>query len=218
MVDAARRHHYQYLGVTDHAPLLTMERMTKDKALAQRAALRALGGHGLALLHGSELNIQPDGSLDWDDDFLAGFDVLVGSIHSAFQLGKEEMTARLIRAIEHPAVNIIGHPTARVIGHRAPIEFDVDAVLRAAARSGTALEINSSPDRLDLDDELARRAQDAGVTLAVSSDAHATRHLDNVRYGVATAQRGWIRAETVVNTWPLPKLRRFLAKGRHGRG
>lgn len=215
MAAAARRHHYRYLGVTDHAPLLAMERMTDDKALAQRSALRALDGRGgLALLHGSELNIQPDGSLDWDDDFLAGFDVLVASVHSAFQMGKDEMTARLVRAIEHPAVNIIGHPTARVIGHRPPIEFDVDAVLRAAAREGTALEINSSPDRLDLGDELARRAQDLGVALAISSDAHASRHLDNVRYGVATAQRGWIRPENVINTWTLPKLRHFLAKSR----
>ena len=215
MVAAARRHHYRYLGITDHAPLLAMDRMTDDKALAQRAAVRALDGRGgLSLLHGSELNIQPDGSLDWDDDFLAGFDVLVASVHSAFQMSKDEMTARIVRAIEHPAVNIIGHPTARLIGRRPPIDFDVDAVLRAASRAGTALEINSFPDRLDLDDELARRAQDLGVVLAISSDAHAIRHLDNVRYGVATAQRGWIRPENVVNTWPLPKLRRFLAKGR----
>lgn len=215
MVAAAQRHHYRYLAITDHAPLLHMERMTSEKALEQRRVLRDLQAHtSMALLHGSELNIQPDGSLDWDDDFLAGFDVLVASIHSHFTMGRDEMTARLIRAVEHPAVNIIGHPTARSIGHRPPGEFDAVAVFDAAARAGTALEINSFPDRLDLNDELARLAQEHGALLAVSTDAHAIRHLDNIRYGVATAQRGWIRPESVINTWPLARLRAFLTKGR----
>ena len=213
MAAAARARGYRYMAVTDHAPLLSMQRMTTEKALVQRAALRALSGRGgLTLLHGSELNIQPDGTLDWDDDFLSHFDVLVASVHSAFRLGRDAMTARIIRAIEHPAVNIIGHPTGRSLGSRPPIDFDRDAVFRAAARAGTALEINSFPDRLDLGDELARRAQELGVLFAISSDAHATRHLDNMRYGVGTAQRGWVRQENVVNTWPLARLRRFLAK------
>jgi len=215
MVAAARQHRYNYLAVTDHAPLLTMQRMTTEKALAQRAALRELEAHGdMALLHGSELNIQPDGSLDWEDEFLAGFDILVASVHSAFTMSRPDMTARLIKAIEHPAVNVIGHPTARSIGHRPPIDFDAEAVFRAAARAGTALEINAFPDRLDLDDELARLAAERGVMLAVSSDAHAVRHLDHLRYGVAMAQRGWVRPRQVVNTWPLARLRKFLAKGR----
>ncbi len=215
MVAAAERHRYRYFAITDHAPLLHMERMTSEKALEQRRVLRDLQTHThMTLLHGSELNIQPDGSLDWDDEFLAGFDVLVASIHSHFTMGSDEMTARLVRAVEHPAVNIIGHPTARSIGHRPPIEFDAVAVFDAAARAGTALEINSFPDRLDLNDELARLAQDHGVVLAISTDAHATRHLDNIRYGVATAQRAWIRPENVINTWPVGRLRAFLAKGR----
>ncbi len=215
LVTAARRHGYDYLAVTDHAPLLAMQRMTAEKALAQRVALRQLEATGdMALLHGSELNIQPDGTLDWDDAFLASLDVLIASVHSAFAMNKDDMTARLIRAIEHPAVNIIGHPTARSIGHRLPIEFDAEAVFEAATRAGTALEINAFPDRLDLDDQLARLAQERGVRLAISSDAHATRHLDQLRYGVATAQRGWVRPDQVINTWPLARLRRFLAKGR----
>jgi DNA polymerase (family X) len=215
MVAAARAHGYQYFAVTDHAPLLSMQRMTTEKALAQREAIRAIDGKGgTSLLHGSELNIQPDGALDWDDAFLSTFDILVASVHSAFELSKDDMTARLVRAVEHPYVNVIGHPTARSIGHRPPIEFDHDAVFRAAARAGTALEINSFPDRLDLDDEMARRAQEQGVVLVISSDAHAARHLDNVRYGVATAQRGWVRPESVLNTWPLARVRRFLAKSR----
>jgi len=135
-------------------------------------------------------------------------------VHSSFQMSRDDMTKRLIRAIEHPAVNIIGHPTGRSLGHRPPIDFDAEAVFSAAARAGTALEINAFPDRLDLSGELARLAQDRGAVLAISSDAHATRHLDNIIYGVATAQRGWVRPETVINTWPTARLRRFLAKGR----
>lgn len=215
MVAAARSHHYRYFAVTDHAPLLAMTGMSTEEALAQRRAVRALEGEdGLVLLHGSELNVQPDGSLDWDDAFLDGFDVLVASVHSAFTMSADEMTARLVRAVEHPAVNVLGHPTTRILGHRPPVAFDAEAVFAAAARAGTALELNASPDRLDLDDEHARLAQSLGALLVISSDAHAVRHLDQVRYGVAMAQRGWVSPDHVVNTWPLRRLRRFLAKGR----
>lgn len=219
MVAAAAGRGYRYLAVTDHAPLLSMERMTTEKMLAQRARLRALERDpgNPALLHGSELNIQADGSLDWDDETLAGFDILVASVHSHFSMSRPEMTARLVRAIEHPAVNVVGHPTSRSIGHRPPIDFDAPAVFRAAAESGTALEINSFPDRLDLNDELARLAQDLGVVFSIATDAHSVRHLDNIRYGVATAQRGWVSPDHVINTWPLPRLEAFLAKGRTDR-
>ena len=216
MVAAAAAHGYRYCAVTDHAPLLAMQRMTADKALAQRAQIRALNARlaGITVLHGSELNIQPDGSLDWESAFLAGFDVLIASIHSQFAMSRDDMTRRLIRAIENPYVNVIGHPTARSIGHRPPIDFDADAVFAAAARHTTALEINSFPDRLDLSDQLARRAAGHGVRFAISTDAHAVRHLDNVRFGVATAQRGWIEPHLVINTWPLADLRRFLTQQR----
>jgi DNA polymerase (family 10) len=192
--------------------------MTTERALAQRAAVRALGRpHGMTLLHGSELNIARDGSLDWDDAFLATFDILVASVHSHFSLSRDEMTRRLLQAIEHPYVNVIGHPTGRLLGRRAALEFDTDAVFAAAARTGTALEINAFPDRLDLDDELVRRARDRGVLFAIDTDAHAIPHLDNMRFGVAVAQRGWLDASRVVNTWPLARLRRFLEKGRRTR-
>jgi DNA polymerase (family X) len=215
MVAAASGHGYRYCAITDHAPLLAMQRMTHDKALQQRSELPALAHrHGIALLHGSELNIAADGSLDWDDDFLADFDVLVASVHSDFNQTREEMTRRLLSAIEHPYVNIIGHPTTRVLGRRPPIDFDVDAVFAAAARTHTALEINAFPDRLDLDDVLVRRARGHGVVFAIDTDSHAVPHLDYIRYGVAVAQRGWVSADEVINTWPLDRLRRFLAKGR----
>jgi DNA polymerase (family X) len=215
MVAAAQKKGYRYLAVTDHAPLLYMDRMTEEKMLAQRASLHALeDASGMALLHGSELNIQRDGSLDWDDETLAGFDVLVASVHSHFTMPAKDMTERLVRAVQHPAVNIIGHPTARSIGRRPPVTFDPLTVFRAAAQSNTAMEINSFPDRLDLSDELVRLALDEGVVFSVATDSHSTRHLDNIRYGVATAQRGWVPPDRVINTWPLGKLRRFLAKGR----
>ena len=215
MVAAARARGHDYVAITDHAPELFMQRMTAEKMLAQREQLRELERTaGITLLHGTELNIGPDGSLDWDDDFLAGFDVVVASVHSHFRQPRDVMTARVIRAIENPCVNVIGHPTGRSIGHRPPIDLDFDAVLQAAARTGTALEVNSFPDRLDLDDEHARRARDAGVRLAIDTDAHAVPHLDYLRFGVATAQRGWVGPAQVVNTWPLARLRRFLAKDR----
>jgi len=142
------------------------------------------------LLHGTELNIAPDGSLDWDDEYLAGFDVVVASVHSQLRQPRDEMTARLLRAINNPHVDIIGHLTTRLIGHRPPIDVDLDEIFAAAARTGTALEINSFPDRLDLDDELVRRARYAGVRFAISTDAHAVPYLAYLKFGVATAQRG----------------------------
>jgi DNA polymerase (family 10) len=215
MVTAASRHGYRYCAITDHAPLLAMQRMTRDKALQQRSELPKLARrHSIALLHGSELNIAADGSLDWDDDFLAGFDVLIASVHSDFDQTPEQMTRRLLTAIEHPYVNIIGHPTTRLLGRRRPVDFDVDAVFAAAARTHTALEINAFPDRLDLNDELVARARKYGVVFAIDTDAHALPHLDYIRYGVAVAQRGWVSADQVINSWPLDRLRGFVTKGR----
>jgi DNA polymerase (family 10) len=215
MIDAARARGYQYYAVTDHAPLLYMQRMTKEKTLKQREEIRALEKKGdMTILHGSELNIQPDGSLDWEDEFLEGFDVLVASVHSHFNQTREEMTKRIVRAMESPNVNIIGHPTARMLGKRPPIDVDIEEVFKAAVRTGTALEINSFPDRLDLRDEHVQWARELGAKFAVDTDSHAAPHLDHMRFGVATAQRGWVTKEDVINTWPLQKLRKFLAKGR----
>jgi DNA polymerase (family X) len=218
MIDAARTRELEYYAVTDHAELLYMQRMTKDKMLAQRNRLAQQAEEGdLVLLHGTELNIQPDGSVDWDEEFLSGFDMCVASVHSHFNQSKDEMTRRIVRAMEHPFVNIIGHPTARQINRRPPIEYDLDEVFAAAARTGTALEINSHPDRLDLNDEHIAWAREHGVKFAVDSDAHAPVHLPNLRFGVAMAQRGWVTKAEVINTWPLSRLRKFLAKGRSGR-
>jgi DNA polymerase (family 10) len=212
MVAEAARHGYEYYAITDHAPDLAMQRMSAEKALAQREEIRGIqhARRGMKLLHGTELNIDPDGEVDWTDDFLKGFDLCVASVHSHFQQSRGEMTRRLVRACENPHIHIIGHPTARRIGKREPVDADLDEVFRACARTGTALEIDALPDRLDLCDEHILRAKRYGVRFAIDSDSHAAVHLDGIRYGVATAQRGWLTPDDVINTWPLPRLRAFL--------
>jgi DNA polymerase (family 10) len=217
MADAARRRGYEYYAVTDHAPDLIMQRMTDEKMLAQREQVRALTAQftgGLVLLHGTELNIGPDGSVDWDADFLAGFDICVASVHSHFEQSRAEMTRRFVAACENPHVNVIGHPTTRRMGKRPPVEVDFGELFRACARTGTALEINASPQRLDLPSDHIRAARDAGVRFAIDSDAHSVSDLGNMPYGAGTAQRGWLTPDDVINTWPLDRLRTFLRKDR----
>jgi DNA polymerase (family X) len=215
MVKAAEQRGYEYYAVTDHAPDLVMQRMTDEKMLAQRDQLRALRATtSMALLHGTELNIAPDGSVDWDADFLRGFDICVASVHSHFDQSRAEMTRRFIVACENPHVHVIGHPTARRIGKRAGVDVDFAELFKAAARTGTALEINASPQRLDLPSDHIKAARDAGVMFAIDSDAHSVPNLANMPYGAGAAQRGWLTSDDVINTWPLDRLRGFLGKGR----
>jgi DNA polymerase (family 10) len=214
MVEAAAERGYAYYAVTDHAPHMYMQRMTDEKVLAQRERVRSLDGvhHGMRLLHGTELNIGPDGEVDWPDEFLRGFDLCVASVHSHFGIGRAAMTRRLVRACENPRVHVIGHPTTRLLGRRPGIDADLDEVFAACARTGTALEINAQPDRLDLGDEDILRARSHGAKFAVDTDAHSVVHLAHLRYGVGMAQRGWLTPDDVINTWPLRRLRRFLRK------
>jgi DNA polymerase (family 10) len=219
MVAAGRARGLEYFAVTDHAPNLVMQRMTIEKILRQREQLLALqaeldadGGRAMTLLHGTELNIAPDGTVDWPEDFLAGFDVCVASVHSHFDQPRTEMTRRFLRACENPRVHIIGHPTARRLGKRPPVDVDFGELFRACAATGTALEVNSHPERLDLPSDQIKAARDAGVKFAVSTDSHSIAHLDFLRFGVGTAQRGWLTSEDVINTWPLDELRQFLRK------
>jgi DNA polymerase (family X) len=232
MVAAAQTRGHQYYAITDHAPNLVMQRMTDEKMLAQREQVRELSARlatsaaaangasgtgasaGMVLLHGTELNIAPDGSVDWPADFLAGFDICVASVHSHFDMPRKEMTKRFIAACENPHVNVIGHPLTRKIGRRPPVDVDLPELFRACARTGTALEVNSHPARLDLPSAHIRAARDAGVKFAVDTDAHSVRDLGYLQYGVATAQRGWLTAEDVITTWPLARLTEFLRKDR----
>ena len=213
MIAAAGARGYEYYAVTDHAPNLVMQRMTDEKVLAQRDRLRALADStGMVLLHGSELNIAPDGSVDWDEDFLSGFDICVASIHSSFEQDRATMTKRLITAAENPRVNIIGHPLTRKVGRRPPVLADLDALYAACARTGTALEINASPARMDLPPEHIAAARDAGVKFAVDTDAHSLTDLTNMRYGIAAARFGGLTTEDIINCWPLDRLLDFFSR------
>ena len=215
--DKARSLGYHYLAVTDHsggrgiANGLNEERLLRQIELIQE--LNARAGAGPRLLAGSEVDIRSDGSLDFPDHLLERLDIVVASIHSAMGQDRERMTARIVRAMEDPHVHIIGHLTARLIGERPPIDVDVEAVLQAARRTGTALEINASPQRLDLKDSFVRRARALGVKLVVSSDSHSVTHMPGLRFGVGVARRGMCEAEDILNTRPLEKFLTLL-KGR----
>jgi histidinol phosphatase-like PHP family hydrolase len=215
MVAAAEKRGYQYYAVTDHAPDLVMQQMTDEKMLMQRAEVAALQQRvGLTLLHGTELNIAADGSVDWDAGFLAGFDLCVASVHSSFDQDRATMTDRFITAVENPYVNIIGHPVTRKLGRRPPVDVDLAALYEACARTGTALEINASPERMDLPPQDISAARDAGVKFAIDTDAHSIVHLGNARYGVAAARLGGLTPNDVINAWPLEQLEQFLRRGR----
>jgi DNA polymerase (family 10) len=217
MALAAAARGYEYFAVTDHGPRLTyMKHLGTAEISRQRAEVAAVNEElagKMRLLHGIELNIGADGSLDYSDDVLAGFDLCVASVHSSFKLSRGEQTRRLIGAISNPNVHVVGHPSGRRLDRREGIDFDVDEVAKAAARHGVALEINAHPWRLDLRDEHVRWAKrQEGVRFVISTDAHSAAELDNMHYGVATAQRGWAQTDEVINTWPLSRLQPFLRK------
>ncbi|MBW3601599.1 MAG: DNA polymerase/3'-5' exonuclease PolX [Actinobacteria bacterium] len=216
MLGAARRRGDRYWAVTDHAENLVMNGLSRERMVAQRGAIERLRGglSGLTVLHGAELNIGADGELDYDREFLLGFDFCVASVHTLMHRPREEQTRRIVAAMEHPAVNVIGHPVGRIIGRRPGYDIDVEVIVEAAARTGTALEVNASPRRLDLSGRMVRRAVEAGATVAISCDAHSLGDLGNRVYGVATAQRGWARAADVLNCRDVDGLRDFVAAKR----
>jgi len=219
MLAAASDRGLDYVAVTDHAENLPMNGMSRDTVLRRRDHLgRAAEDSGVAALDGAELNIALDGSLDYDEELLAAFDVCVASIHTRLDADSATQTDRLIAACRHPVVTVIGHPTGRKIGMREPYPFDADAVIAAARETGTALEVNAHPRRLDLSGDLTRRAMAAGATLAISTDAHAPSELDNRVYGVGTAQRGWVTPERVLTARDLDGLLDFVAAKRRGSG
>jgi DNA polymerase (family 10) len=156
--------------------------------------------------HGAEVSIRRDGTLEYSDDVLRQFDLVVAAVHGAFDQPREEMTARVLRALRHPSVDVLAHPRGRKLGEREEIDIDLDGVIREARLRNVALEIDSQPECLDLDDTWARRAKDAGVLLAVDSDAHDANQLRLVRYGIAAARRGWVERRHVLNALPLEAL------------
>lgn len=220
MAEAARRLGFEYIAITDHTrDLPTARGNDEERLLEQLAAIRALDARldAIRVLAGAEVNVRSDGSLDIADEVLAQLDVVGVGVHTNLQMSREEMTARLVRAMENPHVDVLFHPTGRLLGKRPACDVDLDALLRAARRTGTALEIDGRPDRLDLKDEHVRRALDVGVKLVIDSDAHSARELCFARdYGVAVARRGWATAKDVLNTRPLKELLAGLKGGAPG--
>ena len=203
MADAARGEGHQYIAITDHTQSLAMANgMDERRTSAHAARVRALDreGIGIRLLAGVECDIRADGSLDLADDCLAALDLVVVSVHSAFNQDRRQMTDRLLRAIEHPSVDILGHPTGRLILRREPYAVDIDAIVDAAARHGVAIEINAQVDRLDLNDVNAKLARDRGVPLVISTDAHSRSALGAMRWGVLVGRRAWLTPSDVLNT------------------
>jgi DNA polymerase (family 10) len=215
MASAADALGYEYLAVTDHSPAVRVAR-GMDAAGFRKQAKRIDRLNAklrrLRILKGAEIDILADGSLDLPDEALAALDVVLVTFHSHFTLPAREQTRRLVRAVSHPRVMILGHPTGRRIGHRPPAAYDFATVAKACADHGVAMEIDGQPERMDMDELLARQALEAGVKLVISSDGHATGELGFMRWGVAQARRGWAEAKDVLNTRPLGELLRVLAR------
>jgi DNA polymerase (family X) len=211
MIAACAARGYEYHSISDHSWGRGSIGLDPADLREQRRRVRELGGrYGIRTLCSAEVDIKADGTLDFDDEILAELDIVVASVHSAFNQSREAMTARLIRAIENPYVTIIGHPTGRNVETFAGYDFDHDAVFAAAARTGTALEIDGQPARLDLPSPLARRAKEFGVTFTCDSDAHGLVQLENVAYAVGQARRGWVTAAEVLNARPLEEVLAFV--------
>lgn len=217
MADAAEAAGLEYIAITDHTKSLAMTRGLDEKGLAEQTEeiarvnkKRKAAGKKLVILSGAEVNILKDGSLDIEDAALAKLNVVGAAIHSHFDLPRREQTKRLIAAMENEHVDIIFHPTCRLINGRPEIELDIDEVIRAAKRTKTVLEVDAYPDRLDLRDEYIRKCVDAGVLLAIDSDAHTPEHFSILKFGIAQARRGWATKNDVINTLPLEKMLRKL--------
>ena len=219
MAEGALARGLEYLAVTDHSASHGFgDHVTPEALEARIEEVRALNARldGLELLAGTEVNILTDGSLDYEDELLARLDWVIASVHTSFSMGEQEMTDRMIAAIEHPLVDAIGHPTGRKIETRPPYGLDIERVIEAAVRTGTMIEINSAPDRRDLNELHARAAAAAGVNVLVNTDAHSVRNFGLLPYGIATARRAWLTPEQVANTRPWAEfapLRKRAARG-----
>jgi DNA polymerase (family 10) len=217
MAKAAGEAGLSYIAITDHSQSLAMANgLDERRALEHAARIRAVDaeGGGVRLLAGIECDIKPDGSLDLADDCLAALDLVIVSVHSAFTQDRQQMTDRILRAIEHPHVDILGHPTGRRILRRPPYPVDIDAVVNAAARHGVAIEINCQVDRLDVNDVHAKLARDRGVPIVISTDAHSQHAFGRLRWGVTVARRAWLQPADVLNTRAFDDMRAALRRNR----
>jgi DNA polymerase (family 10) len=215
MAAAAKQLGYRYILITDHSKAVTIANgLDEQRALEHIKRIRAAGKKvkGIEIWAGTEVDILGDGKLDYPDEVLSQFDIVLASIHSRMTQPFEEMTARILKALENPYVRILGHPTGRQILRREPFSFDIEKVFRAAQKLGVILELNANPERLDLCDRHAKLAHDKGMKIIISTDAHRPEHFKLMRYGVVTARRGWTEKADVLNTYPPEKLLSSLRK------
>lgn len=217
LIAAAKDKGYGYIAITDHSKGLGVARgLNEEKVMEEKKDVDAINKKlkGFRLLMGIEVDIRSDGRMDLSDEVLAKMDIVVASIHSGFRQSREQLTKRLVSAMKNPYVSIIAHPTGRLIGERDPYEIDIDHILKTAAETGTALEINAYPLRLDLSDIYVKKAKELGVKFAISTDAHLISQLDYMSYGISIAKRGWLGEKDVLNTLGYEQLMRELLKKR----
>src|SRR5580704_7868530 len=216
MAEAAHALGYEYIAITDHSKALAMANgLDETRAVAFAKQVRDLNRTGLPLrvFSGLECDIRRDGAMDLAEDALAELDIVIGSVHSHMNLEAAEMTDRLMRALESPNIRVMGHPTGRMLLNRDPFPFDFERVASAAARRNVYLEINGSPERLDLSSSMVRTAKGLGAKFAISTDSHQTKHLGpNMQYGIITARRGWLEASDVLNTLPAGEFASAIGK------
>jgi DNA polymerase (family X) len=216
MADAALQRGRKYIVITDHsrsigiANGLSIERLMEQHEEVRRVDSEMNGA--IRVFHGTEMEINADGTLDFPDDVLAQLDFVIASLHVGLRQPREQVTARILNAINNPHVDLIGHPRGQLIPNREPADLDMDAVFAAAQKSGIALEINANPHRLDLEAQYARRAAELGIPICIDSDAHRENEMDLLNYGILTARRGWVQASSVINTWPLERFLDWVQK------
>ena len=210
---ATQKMGYQYIGISDHTKFLRIEHGLDEKQLAQQrkkidTANRRLqsANRKFKILKGCEANILADGSIDIKDEALEKLDYVIAGVHSQMKMPKEKMTQRIIKAMENTNVDIISHPTGRILKRRDEYEVDFDEILKAAKKTNTILEINSSPERLDLKDIYIKKAREAGVKMVINTDAHHKDHLRFMEYGISQARRGWAEKKDIINCWPVEKM------------
>lgn len=214
MAELARSHGRKYIVITDHSRSLGIAGgLSIERLMEQQAEIRQVDAEmngAIRVFHGTEMEITADGQLDFPDDVLAQLDFVIASLHVSLRQERDQITRRLVNAIQNPHVDLIGHPRGQIIPSREPVDADMDAVFAAAKESGIALEINANPARLDLEAQYARRAVELGIVLSINTDAHSAGDMDLMHYGIRTARRGWVQAESVINTWPLERFLEWI--------
>jgi DNA polymerase (family 10) len=215
MVEAAKEMGHQYIAITDHSAYMGITQGLDEKGVEEQIKkIKKLNEKmdSFQILSGIEVDVMEDGALDLADETLSKLDIVLCSVHTKFNLPRKEQTARVIKAISHPAVNILSHPTTRVINEREPIDIDLEKIFQIAKEKQVAIEINAHPSRLDINDRQAKEAKNRGVKIAISTDAHRAEELHNLQYGIYQARRGWLEPADVINTWGLEDLLKFLNK------